>query len=74
MSNLADLGLLELGFTLAARLLDYPNDFLYLTNLVVEGQGYMVRFFPGTGVWGAPEPFTPTFGLPFPYDESVEPP
>lgn len=73
-NNLFELGLLNWGFTLCARLLNVPGtQVYYLTN--ISGHNFSLPAFVspvgdgwGTGVWSS----NPVVG-PFPYGYHVEP-
>jgi hypothetical protein len=65
---------LNWGFTLAARLLDFPGDPLYLTNEIDFGQAAAVSLNSVSGEWEKNPHAIPTLGLHFPYGRNVEVP
>jgi hypothetical protein len=73
-SNPFNLGLLNWGFNLAARILDDEENPRYLVNRVRNGRASYVQNTAGSTVWLLAEGVFLTHGLPFPYGRSVEPP
>lgn len=74
VSNVYEQGFLNLGVTLAARYLAFPDR--YLTNYpsVFPPNGRTSLFYTVTGeLWGASDSVPDPFGS-FPYGAAVEPP
>jgi hypothetical protein len=72
--NLFELGLLNAGFTLVARLQGVSQSGGYITNNVIDGVAQHIRFLPLSGTWTGLQGFVGTDGRPFPYGLDVEPP
>lgn len=68
-------GLLNWGFELAGRLLDFPHENMYITNLVIGDLVYYVREALGSGVWHLRQPLiVHAPGSVFPFGLRVGPP
>lgn len=74
MRNLYEVGLLNFGFSLAARL-PLPGQ-CYLTNLKIDGTAYwtFLDVAAPLAFWRQPMPFNQVGDLHFPYGIPVEPP
>lgn len=66
-------GLLGTGARLAARVLLPGLTDRWITDVRVDGLPMALRFFSGSGAWGAPEYLSIDGSLPFPYGLPVTP-
>lgn len=74
MTNVFELGILNWGFDLAARLLDVGDVLLWLTNRVQFGLAAVVTYDTASGHWEMIPNAVETHGAHFPYGREVEPP